>query len=204
MEEFDEQRASDEAWKYLRANSTATLRFGEHLQDVSYVICNDGTFVIPAMVAMLQTQDMVMYIPEYAENCMELHVSLEQFAEEGEGGEYADRWLMFHGEPPDVQWAKVEINAARFHELFIDGEGLRRNNLLTDEEASICKTVNNDRGSLSEACRRVIGIHIESPVLVGVDSLGLDVRARFGIVRLEPDVPFENAKQVLSFVSASD
>ena len=111
---------------------------------------------------------------------------------------------MYHGDPPDVQWARVEIDAARFHEMFIDGEDLQRENLLKEEESSLCKQLNSARDSLSRACRRVAGVEVESPVLVGVDSLGLDVRARFGIVRVEPDSPFENAKQVLSFVMASD
>ncbi len=201
MEEYDEQQATKEAWKFLRSNSTATIRFGEHLQEVSYVICNDGVMVIPVMVAMLQPHDMVMYVPEYVDDCMEMHVSLEQFSEDGEDGVRTDRWQMYHGEPPDVQWAKVEIDAARFHEMFIDGEGLCRVNEFAELEASLCKRLNSSSAKLAEACRNVAHVEVESPLLVGVDPLGLDIKARFGIVRLEPKMPFENAQQIESFIS---
>ncbi len=201
MEPYDEQQAMDEAWKFLRRNTTATLRFGEHLHDVSYVLCHDGAMVISVMVAMLQPQDMVMYVPEYAEDCMEMHITLEQFSEEGDGGASADRWQVYHGEPPDVQWAKVVIDAARFHELFVDGEGLKRANELANDEPVLCKEANSDRANLIKVCARVSKVEVASPIMVGVDPLGIDIRARFGIVRLEPEMPFDGKEQVARFIS---
>ena len=200
MDLYDEQQAADAAWKFLRCNTTGTIRFGEHLQEVQYVICTDGTMVISAMVAMLQPQDMVMYVPQYEEDCMEIHVSLKEFSESGESGVYADRWQVYHGEPPDVQWAKVQIDAARFHEMFIDGEGLHRENSLAQDESSLCKQVNGDLTSLTNACKHLAQVEVESPTMVGVDPLGIDVRARFGIVRLEPTLPFASADDVIYFV----
>ena len=126
MEEYDEQQIAERAWAFLRSNTTASLTFGENNIDVSYVIIPDGRLVISAMVAMLQPCNTVMYIPEYAEGCMEMQVSLEQFLESGNEGAFADRWQVYHGEPPDTQWAFVDIDAARFHEMFVDGEALHR------------------------------------------------------------------------------
>ena len=37
--------------------------------------------------------------------------------------------------------------------------------------------------------------------MVGIDPLGIDIRARFGIVRLEPEVPFVGKEQVARFIS---
>ncbi len=200
MEEYDEQQAVEAAWKFLRCNTTGTLRFGEHLHDVSYVFGNDGAMIIPAMVAILQPQDTVMYVPEYAEECMEMHVTLEQFTEDGSGGAYADRWQMYHGEPPDVQWAKVTIDAARFHEMFIDGEGLQRENEIASNEPSLCKQLNGDRTVVLDACKRIASMEVESPVVVGVDTFGVDVRARFGIVRLASETSLKNTGDVIAFM----
>ena len=100
MEEYDEQQTANNAWAFLRSNSTASLSFGENNFDISYVIIPDGRLVISAMVAMLQPCDMVMYVPEYADGCMEMHVSLEQFKEDAEHGGFADRWQVYHGDPP--------------------------------------------------------------------------------------------------------
>jgi hypothetical protein len=200
MEEYDEQQVLDAAWKFLRCNSTGTLRFGDNLHDVSYVFVNDGSMIIPAMVAMLQPQDLVMYVPEYAEDCIEMHVTLEQFSENGAGGVYADRWQMYHGEPPDVQWAKVAIDAARFHDMFVDGEGLQRENKIAGDEPSLCKELNRDISEVAKACKRIARVEVEVPVVVGVDPLGVDVRARFGIVRLASETPLTNFGEVIAFM----
>jgi hypothetical protein len=203
MDEYDERQAADAAWRFLRCNTTGTLRFGEHLHDVRYVICPDATMVISAMVAMLQPQDMVMYVPQYEEDCMEMHVSLQQFSESGVGGMNADRWQVYHGEPPDVQWARVQIDAARFHEMFIDGEAFNRENTLAEEESSLCKQLNCDATSLKNACKRYAQVDVDSPTMVGVDPLGIDVRARFGIVRLEAMQPFVASDEVIAFIQGS-
>jgi hypothetical protein len=200
MEEYDEQQVLEDAWNFLRCNTTGTLRFGDHLHEVSYVFSNDGAMIIPAMVAMLQPQSLVMYVPEYAEDCMEMHVTLEQFSPTGDGSAYVDRWQMYHGEPPDVQWAKVTIDAARFHEMFIDGDGLQRENEIAVDEPLLCIQLNGDIAEIVSACKQIANVEVETPVVVGVDQLGVDVRARFGIVRLASDAPLTNIGDVLTFM----
>ncbi len=199
LEPFDERQASDAAWKFLRNNTTAMIRFGEHSHDVSYVICPTGELVIPAMVAMLQPCDVIMFVPDYSEDCMEMHVSLRQFMATGEEGLFADRWNVYHGESPDVQWALVTIDAARFHEMFIDGNTLCRENVLAKEEPSICKELNaNYVDAVRSVCLANTNVEVVEPVVVGVDSLGFDVRAPFGIVRVPAIEPFASADDVLS------
>ena len=79
MEEYNEQEVARTAWGFLRSNSTCTLRFGENMQDMAYVIAPSGELVISAMVAMLQPCDNIMYVPDYGDDCMEMHVSLNNF-----------------------------------------------------------------------------------------------------------------------------
>ena len=202
MEQFDEQQVADAAWLYLRCNSTATLRFGEHMKDVSYVIDHQGFLVIPAKVAMLQPCDTVMYIPQYCDDCIEMHVSLLEFKEKGEDAQHADRWQAYHGLSPDVYWARVEIDAARFHEAFIDGEQLRRENLLFKLEPALCKDLNeNHVEHVKEICTLHTNVAISEPVVVGVDPMGIDVRASFGIVRVPTPSPFASSEEVVAFVS---
>ena len=197
MEEYDEQQIAERAWAFLRSNTTASLTFGENNIDVSYVIIPDGRLVISAMVAMLQPCNTVMYIPEYAEGCMEMHVSLEQFLESGNEGAFADRWQVYHGDPPDTQWAFVDIDAARFHEMFVDGEALQRENRLASVESKLCKQLNANQETLRTVCKAKTGVEVTDPVAVGVDALGVDVRAPFGIIRIPADEMFTNEKDVL-------
>lgn len=199
MEEYDEKQAADGAWSFLRSNSTASISFGENNVNVSYIIIPDGRLVIPAMVAMLQPCDMVMYVPEYADGCMEMHVSLEQFEETGENGTFADRWQVYHGEPPDTQWAFVDIDAARFHEMFIDGEALCRENKFATFEHALCKTLNEHQDVIRKVCVSKTNVEVTNPFVVGVDPLGIDIRAPFGIVRIPADSPFTSSEDVLGY-----
>ena len=198
MDQYDEHKASDAAWAFLRSNSTATLRFGENSQDISYIVAPDGRLVISAMVAMLQPCDTIMFVPEYAEDCMEMHVSLNQFLENGDDGTLADRWQVYHGVPPDTQWAIVDIDAARYHEMFIDGETLTRENLLAEDEVSLCKKLNKNKDTIRLVCASKTNVEVSDPFVVGVDSLGIDIRAPFGIVRIQSETPFVSASDVLA------
>lgn len=199
MDQYDEQQAADGAWAFLRSNSTASLSFGDNTLNLSYIVIPDGRLVISAMVAMLQPCDTVMYIPQYEDGCMEMHVSLIQFTASGEKGVFADRWQVYHGEPPDTQWAFVEIDAARFHEMFIDGESLRRENPLANTEHAICKTLNKNQHIVRQVCVAKTNVDVKDPFIVGVDSLGVDIRAPFGIVRISSEVPFTSSDDVSSF-----
>ena len=199
MDQYDEQQAADGAWAFLRSNSTASLSFGENNFDLSYIIIPDGRLVISAMVAMFQPCDTVMYVPQYEDGCMEMHVSLVQFTASGENGVFADRWQAYHGEPPDTQWAFVEIDAARFHEMFIDGESLRRENPLANKEHTICKALNEKQNIVRQVCASNTNVSVKNPLVVGVDSLGVDICAPFGIVRISAEVPFTSSDDALSF-----
>ena len=201
---FEEQQVSDAAWLFLRSNSTATIKFDENMHDVSYVINHKGVVVIPVMVAMLQPCDIVMFIPEYCEDCIEMHVSLQEFKEEGEHASLADRWQVYHGVSPDVQWATLEIDAARFHEAFIDGEQLCRENPLGEIEPALCKELNEHHvAHVREICKSLTNVVVPEPVVVGVDPLGIDIRASFGIIRIPTVTPFANSEDVVTFVSSA-
>ena len=199
LEDYNEQKIAQKAWTFLRSNTTCTLQFGENMEEMSYVISPEGNLVISVMVAMLQPCDTIMYIPEYGEDCMEMHVSLEQFSEYGSDGFLADKWQVYHGEPPDVQWARVNIDAARFHQMFIDGEFLQQKNQLHEQEVLICKELNTSMlKKVQEYCVAVTKVEVENPIVVGVDSYGVDLRATFGIVRIPFSSPLQTPEEVIS------
>ncbi|MEE2912607.1 MAG: hypothetical protein VX436_02250 [Planctomycetota bacterium] len=202
MEVFDEQQMADAAWLFLRSNSTATIQFGENIKELSYVIDHQGRMVIPAMVAMLQPCDTVLFIPEYCDECIEMNITLHEFKEEGEDALLADRWQVYHGVSPDTQWAKVEIDAARFHEAFVDGGQLKRENPLSSLEPALCKELNRShKAHVIEVCKRQANVEVSDPVVVGVDPMGIDIRAAFGIIRVSVNTLFSTSEDVVAFVS---
>jgi hypothetical protein len=64
----------------------------------------------------------------------------------------------------------------------------------------LCIQLNGDIAEIVSACKQIANVEVETPVVVGVDQLGVDVRARFGIVRLESDAPLTNIGEVLTFM----
>jgi hypothetical protein len=207
----------DEAYAFLRAHTAGDLRFDEHVRPVNYVFDPAGRLIAPVMVAMLQAVDPVLFVPDLSAEAMELQLTLEDFDERGSipdddplrpptsGGALADRWRIHHGDPPDVNWALLHVDAARFREVVIDGDALRRPNPLAADEPQLCRTMNDRRDDLRVLCAHGAGIGVDEPVMVAIDPLGIDVRGRFEVVRVcapEPmDTP-EDATRILESMIA--
>jgi len=181
---------------FLRGHTTGDLRFDEHLRPIKYVTGNSGRLAAPVMAAMLETVDTALYIPEYREeNMMEAQVTLERFNEEQCGGELADRWRIYHGEPEDIYWAFLNVDAVRYAEHVIDGEALIMENPLAADEPRICKHMNAEHtDDLRLLCHHFSHIELEQPRMVGIDPTGIDVRGRFDVVRVKAIEPFNSAE----------
>jgi hypothetical protein len=186
-----------QALAFLRGHTRADLRFEEHLRPLKYVVLPDGRLAAPVMVAMLQAVDTVLFVPEYVDDALELMVTLEQFDEHSADGAAADRWRIYHGEPQDVRWAFMNIDAAKFRGLVIDGGALMIANPLAADVARICKRMNTEHvDDLRRLCWHFANFTLEKPVMVGIDPLGLDVRAAFDVVRVPVSEAMNTADDV--------
>ena len=191
---MDERQAAEEAYRFLRRHTTGDLRFDERFRLLRYVIGPDGRLVAPVMFAMLEASDTVLFVPEDMDNAMELLVSLTEFDPEGEHGALTDRWRIYHGDPEDIYWAFIHVDAARYEGQVVDGEGLIQANPLAGDEARLCRQINeNHRAELRQVCRVIAQAEVEHPMLVGVDRLGFDVRRRFDVLRVDAPQPMTTA-----------
>ncbi|MBI1303670.1 MAG: hypothetical protein GC172_07775 [Phycisphaera sp.] len=182
-----------EACRYLRAHLTGLIGFDGEFVPIKLVVAPDGALVAPVMVAMLRSFDTALFLPDEGEDAMHMQVTLEEIGDRGEHAALCDRWRIYHGEPDDVRWARISIDAAKFRGLMFDGLALMRPNPLADIESKICRRVNSEmREALKAAIAAVAGLEVEDPRLVGVDSLGFDVRGRFDVVRLPADPPISD------------
>lgn len=187
----------NQALVFLRGHSRGDFRFEEHIRPMKYVVAPDGRLVAPAMVAMLQAVDTVLFVPEYADDAMELMVTLSALDERGPDGALTDRWRIYHGEPEDVRWAFMHIDAAKFRSLVIDGDALTTANTLAADEPRICKRMNAQHVSdLRRMCAHFANFTLEKPVMVGIDPLGLDVRAAFDVVRIPALEPMKSTADI--------
>lgn len=137
------------------------------------------------MVAALHTSDTVLMIPDEHAPVLELLLSLTPFEEDGPDGRWADRWRIYHGDEEDINWAFLDIDMGRMSSIVIDGDALTRANPLVEEEPVLCRAINELGPTvLKRMCRSRIDLEVESPLVVGVDPTGLDVRARFDVLRI--------------------
>ena len=180
---------------FLRANLAGAIGFDGEVRPIKLVVAPDGALVAPVMVAMLRAFDVVVFLPEEGDEAMQLQVTLEEIQDAGDFAALCDRWRIYHGEPEDVRWARISIDAAKFDGRMFDGLALMQPNALAEAEPRICRKVNAEmRELLRKSCLAVAEVEIEDPRLVGVDPLGFDVRGRYEIVRLDanPEIADES------------
>lgn len=99
-------------------------------------------------------------------------------------------------------WAVATIEAAKTETLVFSPEELGAANALRADEPRLIRELNKDKAALARACRRHCGVDVADPVAVGLDPLGIDVRARFGILRLEFSRHANSADEALSAANA--
>ena len=198
----EEEAAADEAHAFLRGHTQGELQFEENVSPLRFVFDTGGRPIAPVMYIMLEAQNTVLFVPEFAEGVMEVQVTLSALDAEGPEGALADRWRIYHGDPSDVRWARFDIDAARYGKWVIDGELLMRPNPLAGDEARLCRTINQaHRDRLGAVCRHFADADVEDPLVVGIDPLGFDVRRRFDIVRLPAPHCMETAAAVEATVA---
>lgn len=115
------------------------------------------------------------------------------------------RHEVYHGAAREARWAVATIEALRYHGEAFDGEALDLIDPLAEHEPALCRGLNADSHRLAEICRHHAGTRVPKPVAVGVDPDGIDVRARFGIVRIEfaePVLTLEGAKRAIAELAA--
>lgn len=196
MSQPSEDRIVLDAREWLRGHLSGYIRFDGERTPIRIVVGPDGSIVTPAMVAMLISTDVVLELPNDDDESMHLMVTLEKFDEHGPHGALADRWRIYHGDPPDVNWARCTVDAVRFAGYFVDGDALMAPNPLAAGEAAACRTINQgDRSVLAAAARARGGHELADPRVVGIDPGGCDIRSDFGVVRVSWPEPISDASE---------
>jgi hypothetical protein len=85
--------------------------------------------------------------------------------------------------------------------MVIDGDALQKPNPLAKDEARICRELNQKTDMLKTLCERHGTMRVEQPVMVGIDPLGIDLRARFDVVRVTSVKPMRNADEAVNILT---
>jgi uncharacterized protein DUF2470 len=200
--ETDHQDAIERATRLLKGHTKGTLLADSTPYDsVRYLVDpRTGSLVLSIEEAILDADDVVLVIPEDRFDApMRVSLDLSTTIEE----EACDRFLAYHLHQPSSIWALGRINFAKLESGEVVGtDELEIPNPLIDALAGLCKKLNTDRKALGEVCKLLTKAKVDEPLAVGIDPIGMDVRTKFGVLRVEFPSPVEDATQAEDVIAA--
>lgn len=188
------------ALAHLRAHHSAVLLADETAHQVRFVL-DQGRVVFPDPGHVHLADSLTLFVPrEDPSDDHELQLMLA--AESLDPAHPAtDRWRFYHGEPRLTRWAAATIQGARFDGRVVEHEPLAAPNPLAPVEGRLLKLLNADRQRLAVLCRE-LATEPRDPVAVGVDPWAVDIRARFGIIRLPLPRPAPTPDEAQALITA--
>lgn len=171
------------ALSLLRGHSTGTLLVDGTPTEALYLVDpRAGSLILSIEPDMLNGDDIVLVIPE---DRFDAPLRASLMLQEETEGEATDRFMAYHTRQPLPGWARGRLSFVKLETgAVVAQEELEIPNPLIDALPGLCKKLNSDRKALREVCKLLARVDIEEPLAVGIDDLGFDVRARFGVVRV--------------------
>jgi len=188
------------ALSHLRAHHTGLLFADDTTHPLRFTL-DQGRIVLPDPARITLAESLTLFVPrEDPDDEPELQLMLGA-AELNPSDAATDRWRVYHGDARHSRWAACLIQGARFAGEVIEHEPLAAPNPLAPVEPRLCKDLNRDRARLASLCKP-LGVEPRDPVAVGVDPEGIDIRARFGILRLPLPRPAPSPDDAQAVISA--
>lgn len=173
----------------LRRHLESMLLFDGHASTggVRFIIDDpSGRLVMAVEPVVLSASEFTLFVPEERDGAPQLMLSVAPAdPASGPWAAACDRWQIYHGRTTLRGWAVASIECARRGDDVIDADDLAVPNPLTAAGRELRERAGANPAALIAACNRQAKVPVADPVIVGIDPWGVDVRARFGIVRLE-------------------
>ncbi len=141
-----------------------------------------GSLILSVDKQAVGASECVLFAPEEGEP--EVQYLLEGVETTEEADAACDRWLAYHGAPDHAHWLRARVDSAKFGQNVVPGLDCLPPNPIGRNESGVLRRFNAHPEAIRRACEAIRGVHVADPVAVGVDPYGVDVRARFGVVRL--------------------
>lgn len=178
----------------LRSHHRADLLYGERVFAGRFVLDQVAArLVLPSPPDAAHADEHTVMIPRDDDDAVQVLAIYETLDPRAEPA--CDRYLAYHGVPHGLSWTAFRMEAIKWRGAVVDGTQLQLRSDLHADEPRLVRELNADRERLAAACRRVRGERIDEPLAVGVDADGVDVRHRFGVLRLGFDAPAANAAE---------
>lgn len=178
----------DRVQRLVRRSCEGVLLVGDRAERVKFVIDPEGGFpVMPSPAGALEADDLTLSIPDDAD-MQAIHL-LGTPREVGPDGPVVDRWAVYHGRASRARMLALVVDSLKGEGEVLDGPDVPLHNPMRRDEAELCRAGNADPVRLAALCGRLTGTTPASALMVGMDPWGLDLRARFGVIRVEFERP---------------
>lgn len=183
--------------RLLRRHYEGVLLFDQHPAPVRFVLDGaTGQVVFQVEPVALEASHFVLFVPEERDDALALLIEPRPADPRAADAEPCDRWTIYHAQPSArpgrTRFAAASIQSAKLDGNVYDAGDIPTVNPLRADELSLLRAANSDRAALARACSRLAAVTAADPVAVGIDPGGIDLRARFGVLRLEFPSPAPN------------
>ncbi len=183
----------------LRSSWTATLLYDQTPFETKCMIDpKTGEFILAIVDDAIDATDITIATPRDSFETR-ARISIELGAQVTE--EQRDRFNAYHlpATTPllatgSFQYAKIDSGEV------VTPEHCPLTNPLVSIMGPLCKMLNADRDRLSALCNMLSGVVHDSPLAVGVDDTGIDIRASYGLVRLKLPEAIDHPEDAIDFL----
>lgn len=174
--------------RLLRAHRTGSLVTAETARPCPTIIDPDLGRLVAALTTDEASLDAAtLFVPDESDSALQLLVLPSR--SEPASPAASDRYQAAYGPPTLPFLLALAVDGARLDSVVVDGAEIDLRNPLAAATGSLRRLLNADRPRLARACVRSRLRVGEEPVCVAIDPDGLDVRGRFGLVRVEFQAP---------------
>lgn len=130
----------------------------------------------------------VLCIPDDSPDSLQLTLKLASTTDDALS-HAADRFRAYHP-TTNGRWILADILCAKLATIVLDADELPLHPTLPSAAQSAARRhLNADPHRLAALCKALLNIDIDTPLVVGIDELGIDVRTTFSPVRLKLPIP---------------
>ncbi len=182
-----------------------TLNIDGDFRPCRFIVDPDsGNPAAPVHSSTFSSPSLVLHLPEDEPEAV--HLTLNAREVDPHNHAAADRWSAYFGPHSHNRFAILELESFKRLDSVIDGELARPVHPFRHAEPRLCKSINRDREALADACERFRGtrplVIAGSPMCVGIDPFGIDVRIAFGVTRLDFDGVAATEDEALVLIDA--
>jgi len=182
-----------EAIRRIVTSIDGVIRVDDQFDPIRLVIDPESGFpAAPLSSSQLSASSFTLYLPEDHPHAVQLAVEPRAVDPANHGA--SDRWMAYFNRPRSSGFAILQIESYKRLDVVFDGPDVRFDHPFRSQESALCRQCNANPDAVLRACALKLHAMPDAAMVVGVDPFGLDVRVRFGVIRLDfPGVVMESA-----------